>query len=371
MGGIVLKKNGSRLEFILDKQKDKRIFYDFKYNSFTSFTGRNVKLSTIKSMFSKFGHEINEEESDPIYRKLFSMMEGRWGYSIYNLGTKLERLNEYKYTEKYLSQGYNVNTKLNEYDERKISTVSKLVKKVYLKNNTNLKYIGAFGNNDKIGVLLEEINNRYDSEFMNTFLEDNRIHNWCDRIKRLLVDYRYNPKSLANYICNIVDYEALGIYNAVEYLIDFLSMNTQMGATKIEKYPRHLHTTHDIVVRNFNAFKVVHDKEMFNNIRREDLEYIQKDYSIIYPKCYTEIQKEGAQLSHCVASYVARVIKGETHILFLRKSDKLDDSLVTVEIKNGVIVQFKGAYNRNLSPEEMEFLNRYAKNKKLKIAGGY
>lgn len=369
MGGIILKKNGSRLEFILDKQKDKSISYDFKDNSFTSFTGRNVKLSTIKSMFSKFGYEIDGIESDPVYNKLFEVI-GRTEY-VYNLGTKLEKLYKYRYTEKYLSQGYNVDKKLNGDDERKISTVSKLVKKVYLKNNTNIKYIGAFGDNDKIGVLLEEINNRYDSNFMNTFLEDYRISSWCDNIKRLLVEYRYNPKSLANYICNIVDYEALGMYSTVWYLIDFLSMNTQMGATNIEKYPRHLHTTHDIVVRNFNAFKVVHDKEMFNNIRREDLEYIQKDYSIIYPKCYTEIQKEGAQLSHCVASYVDRVIKGEIHILFLRKSDKLDDSLVTVEIRNGVIVQFKGAYNRNLSPEEMEFLNRYAKNKKLKIAGGY
>lgn len=242
---------------------------------------------------------------------------------------------------------------------------------MYLKNKADILSIGAFGNNDKIGVLLEEISNRYNSEIMITFLQSYKIPSWCDRIKRLLVDYKYNPKSLANYICNIVDYEALGLYETVNYLMDYMDMNTQMGATKIDKYPKHLHTTHDIVVRNFNAFKIEHDKEKFNNVRREDLEYTQKDYSIIYPKCYTEIQKEGAQLSHCVASYVERVIKGETHILFLRKSDKLDDSLVTVEIRNDIIIQFKGAYNRSLSPEEMEFLNRYAKNKKLKIAGGY
>lgn len=369
MGGIVLKKNGSRLEFILDKQNCKSIFYDFKDNSFTSFTGRNVKLSTIKSMFSKFGYEINEIESDPVYSKLFRLIEKN--EAVYNLGTKLDRLGKYRCTEKYLSQGYNVNSKLREEFESTVSSVNNLVKKVYLKNKADILSIGAFGNNDKIGVLLEEINNRYNSEVMNTFLENYRISIWCDRIKRLLVDYKYNPKSLANYICNIVDYEALGLYETVNYLMDYMNMNTQMGATKIDKYPRHLHTTHDIVVRNFNAFTVVHDKEMFNKIRREDLEYIQKDYSIIYPKCYTEIQKEGAQLSHCVASYVDKVIKGDTHILFLRKSDKLDDSLVTVEIRNDVIVQFKGAYNRNLSPKEMEFLNRYAKNKKLEIAGGY
>lgn len=369
MGGIVLKKNGSRLEFILDKQKDKSIFYDFKDNHFTSFTGRNVKLSTIKSMFSKFGYEINGIESDPVYSKLFRLIGKNEG--VYNLGTKLERLSKYRCTEKYLSQGYNVNNVLSEEFEITMSSINKLVKKIYLKSKANILNIGAFGNNDKIGVLLEEINNRYDSEFMNTFLENYMLYSWCYKIKKLLGDYKYNAKSLANYICNIVDYEALGLYETVNYLMDYMDMNTQMGATKIDKYPKHLHTTHDIVVRNFNAFKIEHDKEKFNNVRREDLEYTQKDYSIIYPKCYTEIQKEGAQLSHCVASYVERVIKGETHILFLRKSDKLDDSLVTVEIRDDIIIQFRGAYNRSLSPEEMEFLNRYAKNKKLKIAGGY
>lgn len=369
MGGIILKKNGSRLEFILDKQKDKSIFYDFKDNSFTSFTGRNVKLSTIKSMFSKFGYEIDGIESDPVYNKLFEVI-GRTE-DVCNLGTKLERLDKYKYTEKYLSQGYNVNDQLSEEFERTISSVNNLVKKVYLKNKADIWSIGAFINTPKIGVVLDELSNRYDSEIINIFLKSYKIHSWCDKVKKLLEDYRYNAKSLASYICNIVDYEALGLYETVNYLVDYLNMNTQMGATKIDKYPRHLHTTHDITVRNFNAFKVEHDKEKFNKVRREDLEYIQKDYSILYPKCYTEIQKEGAQLSHCVASYVDKVIKGGTHILFLRKSNKLDESLITVEVRNEVIVQFKGAYNRNLSPEEMEFLNRYAKNKKLKIAGGY
>lgn len=77
MGGIVLKKTGSKLEFILDKDRCKSIFYDFKDNSFTSFTGRNVKLSTIKSMFSKFGYEINCIESDPVYSKLFRLIGGK------------------------------------------------------------------------------------------------------------------------------------------------------------------------------------------------------------------------------------------------------------------------------------------------------
>lgn len=127
MGGIVLKKTGSKLEFILDKDKCKSIFYDFKDNSFTSFTGRNVKLSTIKSMFSKFGYEINGIESDPVYSKLFRLIEEK--EAVHNLGTKLERLGKYRCTEKYLSQGYNVNNRLSEVFETTMSSVNNLVKK--------------------------------------------------------------------------------------------------------------------------------------------------------------------------------------------------------------------------------------------------
>lgn len=214
---------------------------------------------------------------------------------------------------------------------------------------------------------MEEICSRYDDIFMKDFLESHRVRGWCENMKILLTDYKYNPKSLANYICNIQDYEALSLREATSFLLDFLQMNIQMGVAKPEKYPRHLHTTHDIVVRNFNAFKVVHDKEVFDSLRRGDLEYKGKDYSIIYPKCYTEVQKEGANLNHCVASYVENIMKGLTHIVFLRLNKSLNESLVTVEVKNNTIVQHRGSYNRSLSQNEMDFLKIYAEKKNLKL----
>lgn len=367
MGGIVLHKNGSRLEFILDKGENKRVLYDFRDNSFTSYTGRNVKLSTVKSMFGKFGNKINEDESDPMYNKLFNMMKGHWGYSIYNLGTKIERLDEYKYTEKYMSQGFNVNNRVGEDFDIRFKKVSKTIKKLYLKYDADIKRIYAFEDNNKIGVFMEEIDSRYNENFMKNFLEDYKITNWCDTVKVLLNEYKYNPKSLANYLCNLQDFEALDLQESVGFLLDFLRMNTQMGVAKPEKYPRYLHTTHDIVVRNFNAFKIEYPEEVFLNIRREDYEYKGKEYSIIYPKHYRDIQQEGSSLSHCVASYVEKVMEGKTHIVFLRKTDELTKSLVTVEIKNEAIVQYRASYNMIPSKEEMDFLKIYAEKKKLKL----
>jgi hypothetical protein len=189
------------------------VLYDFKDNSFTSYTGRNVKLSTVKAMFSKFGYTINKEESDPVYTKLLGMMKGYGCYNIYNLGTKIERLENYRYTEKWMSQGFVISENISEYDDSKLSKVSKAVKKVYLNNKVDIEHMVNFSDNDKIGVFLEEISNRYDSDMMRNLLEQYKIKYFAEKVKILLTEYKYNPKSLANYICNIRDYEALNLYD--------------------------------------------------------------------------------------------------------------------------------------------------------------
>ena len=364
MGKVVIQKNRSRLEFIFE-ECGRSVLYDFKDDSFISHTGKNIKLSTVKSIFSKFGHRIDGDKSNPLYTKLFQTIEKN--SNLKNLGSKLDKLKYYKYTEKWLLQGFVINCIIDEYMDMSYTKVNKLVKNVYIKTNTNINLMDVFSDSDKIGVVLDEISKRYDSEYVRKFLESYRIRTWSCKVKQLLSEYNYNSKSLANYICDIVDYEGLDIYVTVDYLIDYLTMNKQMGVNKPEKYPRYLHTCHDIVVRNFNAFKIKYNDDIFYNIRREDLEYTGKKYSIIYPKHYTDIQKEGAQLNHCVASYVDMVIKGKTHILFLRKNDNLDESLVTVEIRNNTICQYKGAYNRILSTEEMEFLKIYSNKKSIPI----
>ncbi|MGL4425054.1 MAG: PcfJ domain-containing protein [Cetobacterium sp.] len=367
MSGIVLKKNGSKLEFIVDKEADKRVLYDFKDNSFTSYTGRSVKLSTAKAMFSKFGHRINTEESDPMYSKLIGMIKGSFGCPIYNLGSKLERLGMYKHTERYMTQGFNVDCLIDEPLAKSIDGVGKGIKNIYLKTNSNLNTIRRFTGTNKVDVVLDVILDRFGGKTSRDLVVSNSTYHWPQKVSQLMTLYNYNAKSLASYLCNISEYEALSISEATNYLMDFLDMNTAMGVTKLEKYPRHLHTTHDIVVRNYNSFKVEHSEEFFSSIRRVDLEHKGKEYSIVYPTSYKDIQKEGASLNHCVASYVERVMNGTTHILFLRKTSEIEESLVTVEVRDDRIVQYKGSYNRGLTEKEIDFLKTYAEKKKLKL----
>ena len=66
-----------------------------------------------------------------------------------------------------------------------------------------------------------------------------------------------------------------------------------------------------------------------------------------------------------MSSYVDKVAKNETLIVFLRNVNEPDKSLVTVEVQNNSIVQAKGYANRPLIIEEEKFLRKWAKVKEL------
>ena len=60
-------------------------------------------------------------------------------------------------------------------------------------------------------------------------------------------------------------------------------------------------------------------------------------------------------------SYIQRVIDGRCHILFLRKKDCLDKSLVTIEVVNGKIVQALQRFNNPLTEEQKEVVDKWNK----------
>jgi hypothetical protein len=92
-----------------------------------------------------------------------------------------------------------------------------------------------------------------------------------------------------------------------------------------------------------------------------------KTYAIIIPECVKDIIKEGDSLSHCVASYVDDVIKEKCRLVFLRYRETPEESLITIEVRNGVVRQVKGKGNRRPIVEEIEFVKAWAKKKELEI----
>ncbi|UGO47615.1 PcfJ-like protein [Bacillus phage vB_BanH_McCartney] len=152
---------------------------------------------------------------------------------------------------------------------------------------------------------------------------------------------------------------------------DYYTMNTDMGNTSFNRYPRYLKTYHDIVARNYNVIKDPVAVEDFakaaDNYRVLETGRL-GDYKIVVPKDAAEVVAEGNELHHCIASYVRRVNTGVSQIVFLRYKEDEDKPLVSVEIRDFKIVQAKGFANRDVNKHEKEALHIFAKRHKLGVA---
>lgn len=178
---------------------------------------------------------------------------------------------------------------------------------------------------------------------------------------KLIKDFNYNAKSLLIYVDNLKTYEAI---DDMGYLIneiyDYASMMHRISH-KFDKYPKHFLTTHKIASRNYNRLKEQFVEEDFKKRIDDEMEKVFGDYCFIYPKCTQDIKDEAVQQNNCVASYIKKVIDGESHILFLRKKEQPDKSLVTIEVRNGKIVQALQRFNHPLTDEQKEVVDKWNK----------
>ena len=185
-------------------------------------------------------------------------------------------------------------------------------------------------------------------------------------IPYLMERYGYTVKALMQYIDYLFTFEALSnIYDIIKELNDYCTMMSTISP-KFDKYPRHFLTTHKIASRNYNRLKQSFDEELFQSHINKEMEYTFGEYRFIYPKSTQEIKDEAVAQNNCVASYIKRVMDGECDILFLRYKDRPEQSLVTIEVRDGEIVQAKQHYNHPISYQQQDAVdhwNRWYKKK--------
>lgn len=177
----------------------------------------------------------------------------------------------------------------------------------------------------------------------------------------LLNNYGYTAKALLKYIDYLKTYEAIEyIEGLLNEILDYASMMHEISP-KFDKYPRHFLTTHKIASRNYNRLKVQFEEEKFKNRINKDMEKNFDEFCFIYPDSTQDIKDEATQQNNCVASYIQRVINGECHILFLRKREDPDKSLVTIEVRNNKIVQALQRFNNPLNEKQKEAVDKWNK----------
>lgn len=177
----------------------------------------------------------------------------------------------------------------------------------------------------------------------------------------MLDEYGYTAKPLLLYIDQLKTFEAIeNISYLMSELYDYANMMKTISP-KFDKYPRHFLTTHKIACRNYNRLKKEFAEDIFKQRINKQYECTFGDYVFIYPDSTQEIKDEATSQNNCVASYIDKVIDGKCHILFLRKKDKPNESLVTIEVRNNYIVQAKRRFNDDVTSEDQKAIEAFNK----------
>jgi transposase-like protein len=140
--------------------------------------------------------------------------------------------------------------------------------------------------------------------------------------------------------------------------------------------PNNLHKAHRETMRKIKMKEdEVLNQRIANLFPKLEKYCFEKDGLMIRPAASSlELFDEGEKLSHCVGGYAERYSKGETVILFVRKTTESEKPFYTVEVTDNDIVQAYG-YDNTLPTREVErFLKHFRdarltkKSKKRKVA---
>ncbi|MCR5022747.1 MAG: PcfJ domain-containing protein [Lachnospiraceae bacterium] len=137
-----------------------------------------------------------------------------------------------------------------------------------------------------------------------------------------------------------------------------------------DKYPGYLASSLMLIKYK----KRLHEQELNEKLweesveRMKKLEYAADDYTIIAPKGKEDISIEAREQHNCLLGYTDKVTRGEEMIMFLRKKEHPDESLVTIEVMpDGNIGQIFRAFNQSPDSTEMAFIREWAGKMNLKM----
>lgn len=210
-------------------------------------------------------------------------------------------------------------------------------------------------------------------------------HLWYIRTENVNIDKLMMGKThmslckTLNFLQRQQEKENMGFREILRYYEDYLDMAEERG----------MDLTDEIVCRN-NRMMEFHNRYLEEKNQKEnqkrDMEvnrkfgeiaknygknkahfaWENKKYAVIVPERASDITKEGRLQHHCVGAsdtYMGRMARGESYILFLRIKENMKQPYYTLEVDyTGKIRQAYAAYDRRPEWEEIEkLLKKYTK----------
>ena len=351
---------------VFDFEDGSTVKYDFATRTAIGKSGRPVQdlRRQLSGMSIDYIIACCEDKRYGNFLRFIRRKERDNGSYIENIGTILEKVPRYKNFEQIFSAGIedivdSFNFKLTIGDIPK--GLIRLCKDHSIKISD--RFIRYYKENPDAFILPYNLNYMsLNDNDINTIFQYGKGYWEYDRKSVYLgfiKEYGCTAKSFMLYMDYLKTYEALDIGNKLLTEIDdYYNMMSKISP-KFDKYPRNFLTTHAIASRNYNRLKEFFVESDFQKRIDKSMERTFDKYRFIYPNSTQEIKDESVNMHNCVSSYIKKVIDGQCHIMFLRYKEKPDESLVTVEVRNGKIVQALQKYNSPLTEEQRIICNKW------------
>lgn len=148
---------------------------------------------------------------------------------------------------------------------------------------------------------------------------------------------------------------------------DYLDFAEQLKLNMKDKqilYPSNIKEAHDTLLKQIEDIK---NKEMIENVEKRYIELknnIYKDNKyIVYPvPSYADLLMESSMQNNCVRTYNMKYANHEVDLYFMRLLSNTDKSLVTIEVRDNIVVQSRIKNNRLPNKEQLSFIKNWETN---------
>ena len=150
--------------------------------------------------------------------------------------------------------------------------------------------------------------------------------------------------------------------NFIQSWVDSIIMQNEIYGKIVEKYPDNLASFEKSLSYKYNKLQEAKEIENFDisvEVMKKYEGEIDGKYIVICPKSPRDMIEEGQMQSNCVGSYVKRVADGDCMVFFMRSKIAPEKSLVTIEVRDGALIQVKARFNRKPTEEQRQAVDKW------------
>lgn len=343
-------------------------------------TNERILYKEMDEIFTKFetgNDELTDEEFDIYAEVKLNSYEHQYLYT--------DNLDDLKNTKLYR---YSNIWMLKDYFKQNVFTfklANLLFYPIYYKEFEYLVKMGFY----ELALYSCDLFN-YKGSFKNTFGVDKKYYSFMKSIDisylqlEALKVYPTTDLNMLNFISNnlylvelilkyvkfddVLDYlkrQGLSMSNLHEYG-DYIrcceKLKLDLNDNKV-LFPKHFISEHDKIT---NEVITIKDPKIDNRIKSLSnvltLNSYEDDKYVIFPAdSVGSLIDESSQQSNCVRTYCDMVSSNECQIYFMRYKNNIKKSFVTIEVRDGNVVQAKTRFNEEPSLEIMDIIKKWEK----------